>query len=220
MDSYSSTIYDKIFAQNGMVGNIGSFDVTSSTWFGNEPEFVHGINIIPLTPITSLLLPYNFSKQQFLLLKPRLPPPISINDQQCASNSICSGLGLIGLCCPTPDGNVLACCNVVSNSTIKRMQDEWKSFILITESIIHKENAWNEVINMNGFGNGNSKSNTLSFIATRTEIKYKVEDISQNKTNLISPQCIKNSACLALGFSSNNCCPTNQNIMLDCCPIF
>jgi hypothetical protein len=220
MDSYSSKIYDKIFSQNGMVGNIGSFDVSSSTWFGNEPEFVHGINIMPLTPVSSLLLPLNFSTQQFALLKARLLPPISIKDQQCESNRMCYELGLIGLCCPTSEGVVLSCCNVVSNSTLMRMQDEWKSFILITEAIINKDNAWNEVIKMNGFGLGNSKSNTLLFIATRTENNIKINDISQNKSNLISRKCIENSPCVALGFSSSNCCPTNQNITLNCCPIF
>jgi endoglucanase Acf2 len=38
-------IYDNIFAAGRMVGNVGAFDVTSSTWFGNQVEFVHGINM-------------------------------------------------------------------------------------------------------------------------------------------------------------------------------
>ncbi len=38
-------IYDSIFAENRMVGNIGALDVTASTWFGNEVEYVHGINM-------------------------------------------------------------------------------------------------------------------------------------------------------------------------------
>jgi endo-1,3(4)-beta-glucanase len=39
------SIYDAIFAANRMVGNIGALDVTASTWFGNELEYVHGINM-------------------------------------------------------------------------------------------------------------------------------------------------------------------------------
>lgn len=41
-------IYDSIFAAAKMVGNIGALDVTSSTWFGNDLEYVHGINMYVL----------------------------------------------------------------------------------------------------------------------------------------------------------------------------
>jgi endoglucanase Acf2 len=38
-------IYDSIFSVNRMVGNVGALDVTASTWFGNQMEYVHGINM-------------------------------------------------------------------------------------------------------------------------------------------------------------------------------
>jgi hypothetical protein len=38
-------IYDSIFSSNRMVGNVGALDVTASTWFGNQMEYVHGINM-------------------------------------------------------------------------------------------------------------------------------------------------------------------------------
>lgn len=38
-------IYDNVFAVNRMVGNIGALDATASTWFGNQVEYVHGINM-------------------------------------------------------------------------------------------------------------------------------------------------------------------------------
>lgn len=38
-------IYDNLFARKRMVGNVGALDVTSSTWFGSEVEYVHGINM-------------------------------------------------------------------------------------------------------------------------------------------------------------------------------
>lgn len=40
-----ASTYDAVFAASGMVGNVGALDVTASTWFGNNPEFVHGINL-------------------------------------------------------------------------------------------------------------------------------------------------------------------------------
>lgn len=41
----NDAVYDAIFASNRMVGNIGALDVTASTWFGSQVEFVHGINM-------------------------------------------------------------------------------------------------------------------------------------------------------------------------------
>lgn len=38
-------IYDNLFAMNRMVGNIGALDVTATTWFGAQAEYVHGIQL-------------------------------------------------------------------------------------------------------------------------------------------------------------------------------
>lgn len=40
-----NSIYDKLFASTRMVGNVGALDVTTSTWFGANVEYVHGINM-------------------------------------------------------------------------------------------------------------------------------------------------------------------------------
>ena len=47
--------YNSIFRQNYMVGNLGMTDVTSTTWFGTEVVYVHLINFMPVTAITSEL---------------------------------------------------------------------------------------------------------------------------------------------------------------------
>lgn len=39
------SIYDSIFVENRMVGNLGASDVLSLTWFGEKMEYVHGINL-------------------------------------------------------------------------------------------------------------------------------------------------------------------------------
>lgn len=41
----SELIYDNIFAATYMVGNVGATDVTTTTWFGNDLKYVHGINM-------------------------------------------------------------------------------------------------------------------------------------------------------------------------------
>ena len=43
-------IYDSVFAASRMAGNIGALDVTASTWFGSELEYVHGINLYVQSP--------------------------------------------------------------------------------------------------------------------------------------------------------------------------
>ena len=41
----------------------------------------------------------------------------------------CSGLGLTGMCCPAPDGSMLACCD--ANGGPRMMQDEWRSLLYV-----------------------------------------------------------------------------------------
>ena len=41
----NSEIYDPLFGAGRMVGNMGGLDVTASTWFGSQLEYVHGINM-------------------------------------------------------------------------------------------------------------------------------------------------------------------------------
>jgi endoglucanase Acf2 len=56
---HSKLIYPSDFTKAMMVGNLGMNDVTVSTWFGTKPLYVHMINFMPVTAITSEL----FSKQ-------------------------------------------------------------------------------------------------------------------------------------------------------------
>ena len=53
--SILSVPYTPEFQANFMVGNLGMTDVTSTTWFGTDNIFVHLINLMPVTPITSEL---------------------------------------------------------------------------------------------------------------------------------------------------------------------
>ena len=41
----SKTGYDPFFSSKLMVGNMGALDVTTTTWFGTELQYVHGIQI-------------------------------------------------------------------------------------------------------------------------------------------------------------------------------
>eukprot|EP00592_Proboscia_alata_P006324 CAMPEP_0194360410 /NCGR_PEP_ID=MMETSP0174-20130528/7739_1 /TAXON_ID=216777 /ORGANISM="Proboscia alata, Strain PI-D3" /LENGTH=1027 /DNA_ID=CAMNT_0039131881 /DNA_START=310 /DNA_END=3393 /DNA_ORIENTATION=+ len=45
-------IYNPTFSKTYMMGNIGQFDDTVSTWFGSNPIYVHMINYMPITGIS------------------------------------------------------------------------------------------------------------------------------------------------------------------------
>ncbi|WP_437732048.1 glycosyl hydrolase [Sorangium sp. So ce1335] len=52
----SSTVYDVPFKDNGAVGVLWSTKADFSTWFGAKPEYIYGIQMLPITPISESLL--------------------------------------------------------------------------------------------------------------------------------------------------------------------
>jgi endo-1,3(4)-beta-glucanase len=69
----SKTGYDPFFSSKLMVGNMGALDVTTTTWFGTELQYVHGIQILPVTPITAALFDQKFVLVEWPLLSQMLP---------------------------------------------------------------------------------------------------------------------------------------------------
>jgi len=57
--------YPPTFSNNAMIGVMGANMASHSTWFGTQVEFVHGIQMIPFTPMTDSLLPRNFVIKEF-----------------------------------------------------------------------------------------------------------------------------------------------------------
>ncbi|WP_437645607.1 glycosyl hydrolase [Sorangium sp. So ce362] len=51
-----STVYDVPFKDNGAVGVLWSTKADFRTWFGTNPEYVYGIQVLPITPISESLL--------------------------------------------------------------------------------------------------------------------------------------------------------------------
>ena len=58
-------VYNNEFAKNYMVGNLGMLDAVCSTWFGTNKLYVHMINFVPLTAITSVLFDETYVKEEF-----------------------------------------------------------------------------------------------------------------------------------------------------------
>lgn len=58
--------YNSMFEQNYMVGNLGMTDVTCTTWFGTETIYVHLINFMPVTAITSELFDKGMPRSNYV----------------------------------------------------------------------------------------------------------------------------------------------------------
>ncbi len=51
---------------------MAALEVVHQTWFGSNEEYVSGINMLPFTPISENLLPYDFMAQLLPLMKTAL----------------------------------------------------------------------------------------------------------------------------------------------------
>ena len=64
-DMKTRSVYNNKFAKNYMVGNLGMLDAVCSTWFGTNPLYVHMINFVPLTAVTSFLFDTKYVKEEY-----------------------------------------------------------------------------------------------------------------------------------------------------------
>ncbi|CAI5704883.1 unnamed protein product [Peronospora farinosa] len=69
----NSKIYEPVFSKNAMVGVVGELTVVYNTWFGDSPVYIHGINMLPFTPMTPQLLNEEYVTREYALLSQYLP---------------------------------------------------------------------------------------------------------------------------------------------------
>jgi endo-1,3(4)-beta-glucanase len=117
-----SSIYPEPFAANKVVGVLWGNKVDYATFFGSSPELIHGIQMIPFTPISEALLPADWVAEEY---------------------------------------------PVVSQALNGAIGEGWKGFIYMDHAIIDAPAAWGEVATLTGYDDGNTKTNTLYWVATR-----------------------------------------------------
>jgi len=117
-----SSVYPEPFAANKVVGVLWGTKVDYATFFGSGPELIHGIQMIPFTPISEVLLPADWVAEEYPVVSKALG-------------------GAIG--------------------------EGWKGFIYMDHAIIDAPAAWGEVATLTGYDDGNTKTNTLYWVATR-----------------------------------------------------
>jgi len=120
-----SKIYPAPFADNRIAAVIWDTKVDHSTWFGSNTEFIFGIEIMPVTPITELLLRPSWVE--------------SARDKW--------------------------------STAIAEAGDQWRAFLIMAEGVLDPEAAWTKAASLAVYDAGNSKTNTLYWLATRGDAR-------------------------------------------------
>lgn len=129
-----------------------------------------------------------------------------------------------------PDDVILACCDGASGDVSSSLvSDEWASLLYAVHAgtshfscrhdevvVIDQKSAWTEMLTIKNFGSGNSKSNSLYWVASRAN--QLVHMVPTNQTTYPIESCSTNSACDAAGIIGD-CCPTLDGTYLGCCPV-
>ncbi|AGO13667.1 AaceriAGL208Cp [[Ashbya] aceris (nom. inval.)] len=63
--SEEDTIWPETIAKNKVPGLLFENSITYTTFFGNNTEYIHGINMLPITPVSGLIRKPNFVKEEW-----------------------------------------------------------------------------------------------------------------------------------------------------------
>jgi endo-1,3(4)-beta-glucanase len=116
-------IYPPPFADNKVVGVLWSTKVDYATFFGNNIEYIHGIQMLPFTPISESLLRPGWIAESYPVVSAAFNDP--------------------------------------------NLSQAWRGFLIMAHGIIDAEAAWTDAQALNAYDDGNSKTNTLYWLATR-----------------------------------------------------
>jgi hypothetical protein len=101
--------------------------------------------------------------------------------------------GLIGLCCPSVPGAMLACCDLPA------IDDEWLGYMYNIHAVINRDLAWEELQTLNSFGIGGSLTNSLFWAASRSAPPINYNSSVHTPAFIMEPSCSANSACQSQG---------------------
>ena len=113
-----------------------------ATWFGGYVEFIHCIQMLPFTPISEELLREKWIREEY---------PVNV---VIFSIPIC----------------IFCWFKVLSEAYTRPdppLSEEWKGYVVMAHAIIDPQAAYQEALQLARYDDGNTKSNTLWWIATR-----------------------------------------------------
>lgn len=126
----STEVYPEPYANTTVVGVLWSTKVDHTTWFGANLEYIHGIQYLPVTPISEELLSAEWIIKSYPVVSQAIfrdNPPIG---------------------------------------------EDWLGYIYMVHAIINPSAAWPQVQTLQSFLGGNTRTNTLYWVATRPKVNY------------------------------------------------
>jgi hypothetical protein len=125
------------------------------------------------------------------------PTPIEdMPNPECSANEVCAAQGLEGLCCPTEEGDLLACCYGAVNETIAPTR---------SPPVFQEPEC---------SANPTCAAANLTGLCCPTEQGMNLDCCGGD----IAESCADNPKCVAVGLTGA-CCPTTDDKYLDCCEV-
>ena len=185
-----SDVYAPAFAANRMAGSVAGTAAIATTWFGSNPEYVHGINLIPvLVGLTDVVMDEAYACDELPVLEAALDrkkpyPPVE---------SSWRGFAYADLALVDPD-------------------EAWAKAATLDEAKFDdgatKANLLHWIASRRAAKAGGSCA-----LATTN-----VTSLPWNASEVADVSCDGNLACFALGLSGF-CCPQKDGYMFGCCPV-
>lgn len=137
--SLDNAVQPPAFARNIVSGILFENKIDHSTFFGQSPEFVHGIHMLPISPITSYIRPNTFVAHEWATyFQSQIPLGVS---PDTATGVIRSTDAYGGLNCSerTGMGRLINC-----------VSPEWKSLLMGNLAQVDSKLAWDYFANVGG----------------------------------------------------------------------
>jgi len=207
----STTSYDGDFSRNYMVGNVGMFDLTLTTWFGTKQLYVHMINFMPVTAITRLLFDKAYVAKEFVSV---IEPIYKTIPSAWKGYAICDH-AIIDPSEAWKDANKVK--SVELDAGLSKSQLLY--WISTTEGF---SEPTSETLNEGASGGERKTPGECSANAGCANLEGNCcpteEGIMLGCCDaVIGTTCGSNNGCADLGLVEGFCCPTPEGVYLDCC---
>ena len=205
--------YDAEFRKNYMVGNLGMTDVTSTTWFGNDNIYVHLINFMPVTAITSELFDKGYVKGERTVL--------SEND---SVENAWRGYSICNEAIIDPNAAWLEAQNLISTQLDPGLSKSQVLFWVSTRegfsssTTVEVSNSDSDVMSGGDIDGGSEATPEQDGTSSSSSIKNTADTASKpaNAQSTSLARCTSHEKCVAEGLLGV-CCPTNEGVFLHCC---
>jgi hypothetical protein len=215
-------LYTPDFEENYMVGNVGMLDVAANTWFGTDPLYIHMINAIPITAITRILFDEGYVKYEYpFLMSTRNSVEMAWRGYTTCIHAIIDpnkaweeAQGLVSYELDA----------ALSKSQVFYFISQQPGFGTSPET--RSSNVTSSTKGMKVSSSSSSSSSSSKTITATTQ-EPSIDKSQSSSTNgssssststlsSSSSSCDSHPSCITAGLSGQ-CCPTSENLFLDCC---